>query len=219
MQVLTNAGEQTRWTLSVGDPTFFGWAVVLGYIAAASLCTLAGNRENGSWAPHVATAAERLRPEFWFVLAIALGLMGLNKQLDLQGWLAQAARDVATYGGWYESRRPVQVAFVLLVTACGMAAVWLTYWYLRGSFDRYRLAYFGIVYLVTFVVIRAASFHHVDVLLTTGRFGLHINHVLELGGIGMTGYGAWHAARRNVRPKLRRGPERLRQSAVPRACE
>ena len=39
------------------------------------------------------------------------------------------------------------------------------------------------VLLVSFVLIRAASFHHVDLLLRAGP--VRLNWVLELGGIGL----------------------------------
>ena len=42
------------------------------------------------------------------------------------------------------------------------AAVGAGAYYMRDVWRRYRLAYVGIIYVVVFVIIRAASFHHVD---------------------------------------------------------
>jgi hypothetical protein len=200
-----------RWTPGIGDPTFLGWAAVFGYFTAAALCLAAGVRERRSALAYRTGASEWLLPEFWFVLAVALGLLGINKQLDLQTWFTQVGRDIATYGGWYESRRPVQAVFVVVVGGCGLSVMWATYRYVCGSWERYRLGYYGIVYLASFVIIRAASFHHLDVLLKTGRLGIHINHLLEFAGIGTTAYGAWRAALHDVRPFS--GRASTRQSA------
>lgn len=51
----------------------------------------------------------------------------------------------------------------------------------------------GIVLLFSFVVIRAASFHHVDQFLGAGPFKM--NWVLELGSIGIIAF----AARRDAK--------------------
>jgi hypothetical protein len=46
-----------------------------------------------------------------------------------------------------------------------------------------RLALCGLVVLTAFVLIRAASFHHVDILLNTRAIGLKFNWIFEIGGI------------------------------------
>jgi hypothetical protein len=142
-----------------------------------------------------------LLPTFWFALCGVMAFLGVNKQLDLQSCLTQVGRSVAQSGGWYEMRRVVQAIFVLLMALVGAAIVVGAYFYIRGAWQRYRIAFFGVIYLVTFVIIRAASFHHVDVLLKLNLFGLHINHVLELGGIGLIGYAAWRATRQARPPQ------------------
>jgi hypothetical protein len=113
--------------------------------------------------------------------------------LDLQSWFTQVGKDLAKSEGWYARRRPVQVAFIAGMAGVGMAGVGTVVWWLRGSFRRYRVAVAGIVYLATFVVIRAASFHHVDHLLHVGLDHVKVNHVLELGGIALIGWGAGRA--------------------------
>jgi hypothetical protein len=148
-----------------------------------------------------------LLPTFWFALCGLMAFLGVNKQLDLQSCLTQIGRDMAHSEGWYESRRIIQAIFVVLILIFGVATVIGAYWYIRGAWRRYRIAFFGIVYLVTFVMIRAASFHHVDVLLKLDFFGLHINHILELGGIISIGYAAWRATRQ-VRPQQPQAFER-----------
>ena len=61
-----------------------------------------------------------------------------------------------------------------------------------------RLALIGTTIVLGFVLIRAASFHHVDVLLKIGLGDFRLNHVLELTGIGFVGYAAWRSTREDL---------------------
>ena len=52
-----------------------------------------------------------------------------------------------------------------------------------------------IIYLCAFVIIRAASFHHIDTMLYhLPGVGYLVNTFLELGGNVIIGYAAWNAA-------------------------
>jgi len=51
----------------------------------------------------------------------------------------------------------------------------------------------GTVFVVAFVTIRAASFHHVDTLIGTPVAGLRMNWILELGGIACVALAALRA--------------------------
>jgi hypothetical protein len=181
------------WEPGIGDPTFFGWLAVICYFAAAGLCGWAFRKENDALR-RGAAPADAIRPYFWLALAIVMVLLGFNKQLDLQSWFTQVGRDMAKDEGWYESRRGVQFLFVVMIFLGGVAALAAAWWYVRGAWMRYRMAFFGLIYLAAFIVIRAASFHHVDVLLKFGLGDFRINHLMELSGIGFVGYSAWLAA-------------------------
>jgi hypothetical protein len=187
------------WEPGIGDNTFFGWVAVLCYFAAAGLCFYAWRKEQ---------EAERgggagLRPVFWLALAVVMALLGINKQLDLQSWVTAVGRDAAREGGWYESRRGVQLVFVLFVLAAGVVSLVLAYRHIQGAWLRYRLAFLGAAALICFIVLRAASFHHVDVLLKLDLGIMHFNHVLELSGIGTIGYAAWQSTRAAPAPRAK----------------
>ena len=53
---------------------------------------------------------------------------------------------------------------------------------LRGTLARTGLALLGLVLVTVFVVIRAAGFHHMDVLIDTRVAGMRMNWLLELPG-------------------------------------
>jgi hypothetical protein len=144
-----------------------------------------------------------LLPTFWFGLCGVLVMLGVNKQLDLQTCFTQIGRDMAHSEGWYERRRIVQFIFVVVIFLMGVVILAAAYWYIRGAWQRYRIAFFGIIYIVCFVIIRAASFHHIDIFLQSTLGGIYFNHILELGGIIFTGFAAWKAARELPRPRVR----------------
>jgi hypothetical protein len=110
--------------------------------------------------------------------------LGINKQLDLQTLFTQIGRDLAKSQGWYDQRRHVQKWFIETVAVGGLAGLFALICVFRGSLRRNALALVGAVLLVSFVVIRAASFHHVDEFLGWRVRSVHMNAILELSGIG-----------------------------------
>jgi hypothetical protein len=181
------AVEAGRWRPGIGDPTVLGWVTVAAYFLAALACGLAARREplpDGTRRP-------RARPSrFWLTLAGLVLALGINKQLDLQSLITQIGRDVTRAWGVYSQRRPLQLGFIVAVaTACG-AALGGMFWAARRTFKRRWPAIAGIVFILGFVVIRAASFHHVDLFLAARLGGMKWNWILELGGIAVVSVAA-----------------------------
>ena len=58
----------------------------------------------------------------------------------------------------------------------------LAFWLRREIRDLW-LTVLGAVFIVMFVLIRASSFHHIDIFLQDGPGGFRMNWLLELGGI------------------------------------
>ena len=172
-----------RWRPGIGDPTFVGWFTVLAYFGAAYLCwRAAGN-----------SAHRRKVRWFWNGLAVLLILLGINKQLDLQTELTFIGRDFAKATGWYEDRRIVQTIFILLIAFGGTLFTAALFWIYRFELRRLWPALAGFGFLTGFIVIRAASFHHVDQFLHFAPGGLKMNWILELGGIAAIAWPAWRA--------------------------
>jgi hypothetical protein len=171
-----------RWRPGIGDPTFIGWFTVFAYFGAAYLCWRAA--AIGLHGPKVRW--------FWNGLAILLVLLGINKQLDFQTEFTFLGRDFAKATGWYEDRRIVQALFIALIAFGGIIATAGLFWLYRGELKRLRMALIGVGFLMTFIVIRAASFHHVDRFLLSSIGGMRMNWIFELGGIAAI---AWPACR------------------------
>jgi hypothetical protein len=177
-----------RWVAGIGDPSLVGWVTVGVYAAGAAL------------AARNAAAAQRsgVPVSFWLVLTAVLLALGLNKQLDLQSWFGQTGRDLAKAQGWYESRRAVQAAFIVLL---GVGAVALLVWARRqwaGLWSEYRWVFGGLTLLFVFIVIRAASFHHIDEFIGIDVGVTTFGRALELAGVGIIGVACarWYAMHR-----------------------
>jgi hypothetical protein len=175
-----------EWKLGFGDNDVMGWAITIGYFVAALLCFAVGRDARRQGGEEV--RLEEVRRErsyiFWYVVAGLLVVLGVNKQLELQILLTQVGRELAEAQGWYDGRRVAQGRFLRgLVAAGGTALVYLG-WVIRRDFLRQVGALAGVVALVCFVIIRAASIEHVDQWLGSGvAGGVQVHFVLEFGGI------------------------------------
>ena len=200
MMDLFPLGNATR-----GDPNPIGWLTTFAYFYVCGLSFWAGRREKEE---AVGRARARHAPLFWFGLSVILLMLGFNKQLDLQSDLTNIGRSMAKSEGWYENRRVYQFMFVAFFATAAIAAVGAAIWFMRDVWRRYRLAFVGIIYLCTFVIIRASSFHHIDVFLYhLPGAGYWVNTFLELGGNVILGYAAYRAATQEERPGYNRAYE------------
>ena len=177
------------WRPGIGDPTVMGWVTVAAYFGAAFLCLrelIAVRREQGG----------REKTVFWAALTALLVLLGFNKQLDLQTLLTLTGRRIAIAQGWYENRRILQFFFVIVVGIGGALSVWIMRRLVRKQADL-RLPLLGFVVLLVFIVVRAASFHHIDQLINFRFAGVRMNWVLELSAIALVSVGAGRARKRS----------------------
>ena len=163
------------WSPGIGDPTVVGWITVLLYFAAAWVCWWIARRKREEL-----TAAEQL---VWRTLAVGLATLGLNKQLDLQSALTELGRMLAADEGWYNYRHRVQRAFILGVGSVAVVIGVGLLILMRRSSAATRVTILGACTLLAFVVIRASSFHHVDVFIRSTWWGVRGNWLVEVGGL------------------------------------
>jgi len=183
--MLLAAIEGGRWKPGIGDPTAMGWITVAAYLVSAACCLRA------AWREPSADGTRRDRPSLlWLVLAILLVMLGINKQLDLQSLLTEIGRDVFRSRGLYDQRHDFQVGFIVVVASVSAALLTAFLWAARRTMQARWPALVGMTLILAFVVIRAASFHHVDVFLAARLGWMKWNWILELGGIVTVGLGA-----------------------------
>ena len=177
-----------------------GWVTVFAYVYAGLVCFQAFRalRNSGRSARSQVLLGDTRLALCWLGLALLLAALGINKQLDLQSLLTQVAKDMAYAQGWYEERRRVQVAFITGILAVFSIVTAGGIWWLRAHLKRLRLALVGTAFLLTFIVVRAASFHDVDVLLYRATGPFKLNWLFELSGIACIAINAWSQTR-NIR--------------------
>lgn len=186
------------WSPGIGDPTIWGWLTVVAYFSAATLSMRAARRAQFSgrhW---------QRESTFWIIMAFLMLGLGINKQLDFQSLLTEIARMMAKEAGWYGHRRTYQSAAILFLATGGGVAMSLAAFTLRESAAEIKLSAIGLCALVSFIVIRAASFHHVDALISKTVLGISWNAALELPGIFLICGGAFGYARRFRSQRTRR---------------
>ncbi|MES2468020.1 MAG: hypothetical protein V4675_12010 [Verrucomicrobiota bacterium] len=169
-----------NWKPGIGDPSLIGWLAVLGYFLTAGLC--------GWVACRLGRGKGNPQRKAWVILTLVLVVLGINKQLDLQGLLMEWARIFANRQGIYEKRRVLQVIFLGLLAMGSLTVLFLWFWMNRHHWREQGWMLLGSVFLVAFVLVRAASFHHFQDFLAFPIGGVRLHRVIELAAI------AWLAA-------------------------
>lgn len=169
--------NEFNWSPGIGDPTIMGWLTVFLYFFTALECFILSRKQ----AENPAISIGEIR--IWQSLALVFLLLGFNKQLDLHSAITELGRVLAHAQGWYEDRGKAQFFFFGAVAACCLLALAVLVRWCRGAAAELWLALGGSVLLFSFILVRAASFHHIDQFIGERVLGLAWNWVLEIGGI------------------------------------
>ncbi len=97
----------------------------------------------------------------WRAISALFLALGVNKQLDLQTALTAVGRMLARSEGWYNQRLVVQLAFIVLVAIICVVAALVLLIGVSNAPPPTWLALIGTTFVLGFVLIRAASFHHI----------------------------------------------------------
>ena len=159
-----------------------GWLTVVLYALGVWQCFRLLSRQRN--------LMERREVSLWWIVTVGLLALGINKQLDLQSAMTEIGRIVARNQGWYETRFVVQVYFIYSVAACAAFTITALAFLARKAHAATIVATAGSVCLLAFIVVRAASFHRVDLFLGSEFIGLKMNWILEMSGIGIILAGA-----------------------------
>ena len=176
--------QHIRWRPEIGDPSVMGWVTVAAYALAAFTAWLAAR--GAGHGSGVVSGSRGL----WMGVAMLMAFLCINKQIDLQSLFTDIGRVFAKKQGWYEERRQFQKWFVVGVLAASFLVTTLVALRYRAFWKRHFMLAAGLAFLLTFIVVRAVSFHHVDALLKSRVGGMKRNWILEITGITLV----WLAA-------------------------
>ena len=158
------------------------WATALAYAIAAVLCWRASRH-----AAQLAAARERL---FWLGCTLAMPLLGINELFDFQTLATMTAKEYAKASGWYESRRTVQLIFVAVFAAAALGTLATLGWFVRRMGRPVKIAFGGLVLIGLFIVLRAATFHHLVEVIAIGPALTGATVFAEITGIAMVALAA-----------------------------
>lgn len=175
-----NLIHHIQWRPGIGDPTFIGWFTVFAYALAAWL----------AWQEWRQRTRGTRDEQIWLGVAVLMGMLCLNKQFDIQTLFTEVGRELSRMEGWYPQRRTLQMLFVVTVIAGATGfGLWFSRRY-QQFFRTHRPLGLGLLFLLTFIVVRAVSFHHIDEFLHTDLHGFRANWILELGAISFIVFSA-----------------------------
>lgn len=162
------------WSPQIGDPNVTGWLTVVSYLVCFGLAYMVTMRLKG----------QRGRG-LWVIITGLMLFLALNKQLDLQTALTATGRCMSHIQGWYEDRQTIQKLFIggMIIGISTVIALMLAK--MRGKVRENGLAFAGLFVLVTFVMVRAVGFHHMDSLIGAEIASISLNFIFENLGLLM----------------------------------
>jgi hypothetical protein len=172
--------HNTLWPQAIGDPTPLGWGTAAAYLVAGWACWRA--------ASHSARGAQtRGLAAWWGGFAVLMLVLGVNKELDLQAWLAAFGKSMAHEQGWYMHRRTVQTLFVSVCTLAAAGGLAWALYRARALLARLALPLAGLGLIAAYATLHVVSVH----LWRVPPGGAGPIWLLELGGVVLVGAGAW----------------------------
>jgi len=180
-----------QWKPRMGDPSLSGWVITIAYSCAFFLCLTAGLLGHSS---------ERQRDSagsiiLWYIFSGIMLVFGVNKQLDLQTLLMRVGSRLSQVQGWYEFRRAVQLLFVVVLFAVFILFIVYMLRKLKGNWNYFTVTPLGTLIVLVWVMVRAALMQNIDFTVFHTHVHVHgrINHLIEFGGVVLTGLGAFIA--------------------------
>ncbi len=184
-----------EWTPEIGDPELTGWLTVLSYLICLVLAVIVSSRLRGQKGRGL-----------WMLIAVLMLFLAINKQLDLQTALTATGRCLSHLQGWYEDRATVQKLFIGAMIFVTSSVIALMLARMRGKVRQNALAFLGLFILMTFVMVRAVGFHHMDSLIRAEIASVSMNFIFENLGLLMIALNALALMRETA-------PERRGQTA------
>jgi hypothetical protein len=174
------------------------WESVVAEVLLAVVCVRASSVAGRVYASQEAV--------FWKSAALILTAIATVELFDLQAYMTGGARAIATAAGWYETRRPVQIAVVCAVISVSAVAGCAALWLARARHPCVLLAIIGLGLIVVFGLLRIVSLHEIDAFLDGHRAAPDRASVVKAFALGMIALSAiLYAPRRSSSGAIRQG--------------
>lgn len=156
----------------------------VGYVIVAAVCAaIALAKSDGR--PHPPLLSQW---RFWMAVAAILLSLALIRELRVTHLIGGPVRDFAYDHNLYDHRRPFQRLAVVAIAGGGVVVGAISAWYLHAYRWWELCTTLGVVYVLSFLAIRAVSLHNIDSLLfRTSLAGLHVGVLMEFAGIVFVG--------------------------------
>jgi hypothetical protein len=197
--------ETIGWQPTIGDPSFVGWFTVFAYFTAflLSLKVCSINK-------YIFARKRNRQKQLWYLITALMLFLCINKQLDLQSFFTAFFRYIFKLTGLYEHRKEYQQLFIVGILILGLTISLAIVIELHQVIKKHLLAIAGIIFLMIFIVVRAASFHNVDEFIDYRFLGIRMNWILELAGISLILINSITLIKR--KEKIRRKRRRIKDS-------
>ena len=171
--------SEINWHFKIGDPNPFAWVTVGGYLLAAIGCIACAIKAELIFGK----LKVRLHRTIWIFLGIVLLFLAVNKQLDLQMLFTMIMRVLAKHWNIYDIGRHSKKYFILVLGMLSVGGLGWIFWQVRHEWRRYVILLAGALFIVRFVLVRAATFYGVGLpKLSVITGGMKLNWVMEFIG-------------------------------------
>ena len=165
------------WTPGIGQLPLSAWGAAVPYLLAAYFCWRVARKLR------LFGADGRSEAQVWIAIAILFLVLGICRELDIQSVVTNYWRAIARQQGWYRDRQTIQPAIITVIGAASLACAIILLVRLWRVPRITQLAAVGTLLLLTYIAIRAVSFHPVDVLANKTVLGVRWSWIFEFAGI------------------------------------
>jgi len=165
------------WHPGIGQLPLSALAAAALYLLAAYFCWRVARRLGPSG------TAGRSEAQVWIAIAILFLVLGICRELDIQSAVTNYWRAIARQQGWYANRQTIQPEIIGVIASAFLIASIAVLVVIWGQPRITRLATAGTLLLLTYISIRAVSFHPVDVLAQKTVLGMRWSWIFEFAGI------------------------------------
>jgi hypothetical protein len=151
--------------------SFIDILIGFGYLVIVMFCLVTAFR------PNAAVSSEH-RNIFISITIILLTMLTL-RLLNINVYLTETIRMLAKSQGWYEDRHIIQVIFVSGVFIFAIIFFMLMEQKFNAIWRSYSMAFYGIIFLISFIIIKNTSYHPIDQFLNRELRGVKLAGVIE----------------------------------------